>query len=154
MREFFGSARSNYDGVSGDSSGKEVVIQPYYDFNKQFGESYILRVSNKELRHKLASYAKAICTNDKIGYSQADRYSLLEEIKKVGKIGAITKKVNCDCSSMVGAIMYRAGFHDFNKWTSTRTLIVDFENSMKRNKRKYKIIKFKNSRNYIKAIFF
>lgn len=143
MREFFASARSNYDGVSGDSTGKEVVIQPYYDFNKQFGESYILRICNKELRHKNALYGKAICTNDMIGYSQADRYSLLEQLKKVGKIGNVTTRCNCDCSSMIGAIMYRAGYRDFNKWTSTRTLIVDFEKCMKAHKIKYKIIKFK-----------
>lgn len=145
MRTQFVSARSNYDKKSGDSSGREVTTQAYYDMNKQFGgQSYILRIVDTDTRHKVADYGKQIASNNNVGYSQDDRYSLLEQLKKVKKPSKITKKCNCDCSSLVGAIMYLMGYTDFNKWTSTRTLQADFTRSMKKNGVAYKVIKFKS----------
>lgn len=147
MRSKFAGARSNYDGKSGDSSGKEICIHKYYNFNKEFGQSYILRISDVTTRHRLPVYAKAICKNDLIGYSQQDRYSLIENLKKTVKIGDIKTKCNCDCSSMIGAIMYRMGFKSFNYWTSTRTMKSDFEKCMKQYGIKYRIIKFSGDQN-------
>lgn len=145
MRTKFVSARSNWDSKPGDGNGKEVMIQPYYDMNKQFGgQSYILRIVDTETRHKVAEYGKQIANNNKVGYSQSDRYSLLEQLKKVKKPSKITKKCACDCSSLVGAIMYLMGYTDFNKWTSTRTLQADFTRSMKKNGVAYKVIPFKS----------
>lgn len=127
------------NGNPGDQDKKEVKIAPYYEF----GQSVILRITDKKERHKISSYATAIAKNDNIGYSQSDRYSLYDILASGCKINDVKKKCNVDCSQMIASIFLRMGYKDFNKWTATTTLQRDFETCLKKHKVKYKVLKFK-----------
>lgn len=135
------------NGKGGDQDKKEVKVAPFYNF----GQTVILRIVDKNERHRVATYGKAIALNDNVGYSQADRYSLYDCLTSGCKIGDVKKKCNVDCSQMIACIMLRMGYKDFNKWTATTTLEKDFINCMKNHKRDYKVLKYKNQSQLLKG---
>lgn len=129
MRKLFVGARSDFDKKLGDSSGKEICVHSFYDFNKYWktGKNYILRIRSNQKRKDMANFGKQIANNNLIGYSQAKRYTLLEEAKKNKmKFKTITKKCACDCSSMVMTILRKQGFN-ISQWTTTANLITNMK---------------------------
>lgn len=85
---------------AGDQSGREVHIGSWYDF----GQTAVYRWRNREQATKYAKIIKALCQNDNVGYDQDDRSTLYNLLKKnKWDYKKVDKKVECDCSSLVGA---------------------------------------------------
>lgn len=93
-------------GQAGDQTGKEVYINNWYSYNW----TNVFRPNDPILAEKIAQICEDGCANNKIGYSQTDRNTLLAQAKKVGyDMSKITTPCNCDCSSFVSAICVCAG---------------------------------------------
>ena len=111
MTYIIGSARSDenrrYSGGKGgdqrqtaaeDYSG-EVSMQPFYHHSKGW---IIIRPMNPFVAYDIADKMRTACNNPNVGYSQSDRYGVLEN-------GVNSpKKVNCDCSTLVRACVKEA----------------------------------------------
>jgi hypothetical protein len=70
----------------------------------------VLRPLDANLAENIARQCENACANNKIGYSQSERNTLLREAKKVGyDMSKITTPCNCDCSSFVSAICVCCG---------------------------------------------
>ena len=113
-----GSARIDENGNAthgrpGDQTGKEVAIEPYYSHRQGW---YMLRAKDVQVAKKLAQAMREGCANDNIGYSQSDRYGVINYLKTYGSIAKISVKTNADCSSLVRACCVQAGITvgDFN----------------------------------------
>ena len=93
-------------GKSGDQTGKEVLIQNWY--NK--GWSAVFRAKEANIAEKIAKAAEQACLNNKIGYDQGQRTTLYEQAKKLDwDISKITEDCECDCSSLVSVCVNAAG---------------------------------------------
>lgn len=85
-------------GTAGDQSGKEVCIRTWY--NKNWGQ--VLRIENEQVRNQFANNMIDIAHNDKIGYDQNQRNTLLTQAKNVGfDFSKISVACECDCSSAI-----------------------------------------------------
>ena len=63
----------------------------------------------EEIGERVAGRAKSCVKNRNIGYDQARRNTLLEKYKKAGySFSNITEKCDCDCSSMITAVVIGA----------------------------------------------
>ena len=104
MKTMIGSARHDERGTySGGSPGDqtqsktpdysgEVSMQDFYVHSKGW---IILRAKNQGNALRIGEAMRRACNNSCIGYSQSDR----DGVVVAGT--ATTKKVNCDCSSLV-----------------------------------------------------
>lgn len=93
-------------GVAGDQNKKEVCIRDWY--NK--GWEYVLRFKNRAMAQKFAKAMKDAAENDKIGYDQYGRNTILIEAEKVGwDLSKITVPCESDCSSLVAVAAICAG---------------------------------------------
>ena len=94
------------DGQAGDQTKVEVYIRTWY--NRPW--NVILRAKDNLVREKIATAMELACKNDKIGYSQATRNSLWNNIKSVKfDPSKTTKEVNTDCSALVCVCCAYAG---------------------------------------------
>ena len=94
------------NGVAGDQTGKEVWILDWYDQNW----TSVLRPKDAALAEKIAQQCENACNNNKIGYSQSTRNTILAQAKTVNyNLSKITTPCNCDCSSFVSACCVCAG---------------------------------------------
>ena len=100
-------------GKAGDQTCKEVATEPYYRHRLGW---YLLRPKEAAVAKKLAQAMREGYANDNIGYSQSDRYGVLNNLKIYGSIAKIKAKTNADCSSLVRACCIQAGIlvGDFN----------------------------------------
>ena len=100
-------------GRAGDQTSREVATEPYYKHRLGW---YLLRPKEAAVANKLAQAMREGCANDNIGYSQSDRYGVLNNLKIYGSIAKIKAKTNADCSSLVRACCIQAGIlvSDFN----------------------------------------
>lgn len=121
-----GSARAGEDGytnqTAGDASGAEVSTQNWYLHSK----GWVVLRPDPEYAEKIAYACQAACDNNNIGYDQTNRNTLYNETKKVGFNPAkVTKKVECDCSSLVRVCCAYAGITvgDFNTASEVSTLV-------------------------------
>lgn len=96
-----------------DTSG-EVSLQSFYEHSKGW---YILRPKKVAHANAIAKAMEDACNNKHFGYSQSDRYSVLD--CKSTKNADIKKDVNCDCSSLVRKCIL----------DGTGTLVKDFATS-------------------------
>lgn len=86
------------NGAPGDQTAKEVCIRTWY--NKPWG--HVLRINNETVRKQFANDMIDIAKNDKIGYCQTHRNSLLTQAVKVNfDFTKITTACECDCSSAI-----------------------------------------------------
>ena len=99
------SENGTINGQPGDQTGGEVCTRELYNR----GWYCVLRPDDSELALKIANRALEIAHNDHIGYSQDDRYSINERYMEAGSFAGITTDCNCDCSSMVSAILRSVG---------------------------------------------
>lgn len=100
-------------GKAGDQTSREVATEPYYKHRLGW---YLLRPKEAAVANKLAQAMREGFANDNIGYSQSDRYGVLNNLKIYGSIAKIKAKTNADCSSLVRACCIQAGIlvGDFN----------------------------------------
>ena len=109
-------------GKAGDQTCKEVATEPYYRHRLGW---YLLRPKEAAVANKLAQAMREACANDNIGYSQSDRYGVLNNLKIYGSIAKIKAKTNADCSSLVRACCIQSGIlvGDFN--TSSEVAVLE-----------------------------
>ena len=109
-------------GKAGDQNSREVATEPYYKHRLGW---YLLRPKEVAVANKLAQAMREGCANDNIGYSQSDRYGVLNNLKIYGSIARIKAKTNADCSSLVRACCIQAGIivGDFN--TSSEVYVLE-----------------------------
>ena len=93
-------------GQAGDQTGKEVYINGWYDQSW----TSVLRPKDPVLAENIARQCENACKNDKIGYSQTDRNTILAQAKLAGyDMSRISAPCNCDCSSFVSAVCVCCG---------------------------------------------
>lgn len=117
------SENGGINGNAGDSTGKEVYMREWWDNNWTF----VYRPKKSSVAKTLVKGMKLACKNDNIGYGQYDRITLFNELKRLAGNGNITtahikrikKKVNCDCSSLVAALVYIAGYRTISPYMTT-----------------------------------
>lgn len=113
-----GSARHDENGKykggkRGDQTGHEVEIQAFY-FHKLGW--VVIRPKRIDTAIALADAMKTACFNANIGYSQSDRYGVINN-------GVASKtKVNCDCSSLIRACIKKATGKDVGDFTTASEL--------------------------------
>ena len=143
-----GSARQDengdyYDGKRGDQTGHEVETQEWYDHEKGW---IVIRAASARVREMIAQCMEMICANDKVGYSQTDRFSLKEFSKKYDyDTGLLSTACNADCSSAVCVCVNYAGIDVYD-------LVTDTEVDVLRSTGKFKILydtKYTRSPNYL-----
>lgn len=110
MAVMIGNARisehGTVNGTKGDQTGREVMTQPW----TQGGTwQYVIRPKSAKVAEKIAAAMKAACTNNNIGYSQADRMSLNYYAQLYKYNLAKVPLCNCDCSSLVAVCVNAAG---------------------------------------------
>lgn len=87
-----------HGGEAGDQSGKEVCIRTWYSGKWDA----VLRIENEEVRNQFGNNMIDIAKNDKIGYNQYQRNTLLTAaLKTKFDFSKITVACECDCSSAV-----------------------------------------------------
>lgn len=89
----------------GDQTKKEVVIRNYY--SKPW--VYLLRCKDEAKAEQMARACEALCNNDNVGYSQARRLTLNNELKKLNyDYTRLTTPCECDCSSFMAVCAHCA----------------------------------------------
>lgn len=98
-----GKAKS---GKAGDQTGKEVFARNWYDGDWAF----LARAKDPEIARKIAEAAAAGCANDRIGYDQNQRNTLLYRAEEADwNLAKISKSCECDCSSFVACCVQASG---------------------------------------------
>ena len=93
-------------GQAGDQTGKEVCIREWY--SKPW--SYVIRFKDEFKAEKVAKCMENASKNDRIGYSQYTRNTLLKEARKFNyDVSRVTTPCECDCSSLVSVACMYAG---------------------------------------------
>lgn len=108
-------------GKAGDSTKKEVCVRNWYNG----GWGFLARPKDPKVAEKIAAACEAGCANDKIGYDQSGRNTLLHEAKEVGfDLSKITTPCECDCSSFVTCCVMAGGIQIWSGGNAptTRTL--------------------------------
>jgi hypothetical protein len=122
MTPRFASARIDengkaYGGRSGDQTGREVMIQPWYAHSKDW---VVLRPIDPVAAEMIACNAEAAANNEHIGYDQWNRNSLYNEVKKYGfDCVKLTVDKECDCSTLVRVCAAYAGYDTDNAFRTT-----------------------------------
>lgn len=81
-------------GKAGDQNGKECMVEPWYKHEKGW---YVLRAKDRSVAKLIAKDMRAICENNKIGYSYWEHcYGLYNESKQYGFDAS---KVNSPCDT-------------------------------------------------------
>ena len=120
MKVVIGSARIDENGKltggkAGDQTGKEVSTQTFYMHSKGW---IGLRAKDSALAEKLAKGMQIACDNPNIGYDQNERLGVVRN-------GIESKvKTECDCSSLVRAVLKYAGVEVCNFTTSTAKAVI------------------------------
>ena len=120
-----GSARSSYGNTApGDQNGgREVSAENWYLHSKGW---VVLRAVDPAQRELIAQAMERACANDDIGYDQASRNTLYNNVKPYGfDPSRTTKKVNTDCSALVRVCANYAGIEvgDFITSSEAATLM-------------------------------
>ena len=115
-KKYSGGKKGDQRQTSANDFSGEVSMQNFYIHKKGW---YVLRPKDKMIADLIACKMKDACNNPNIGYSQSDRYSLLQS-------GIDTKvPVNCDCSSLVRQCIKEASgkdVGDFNTSSEAKVL--------------------------------
>lgn len=128
------------DGQPGDQTGNEVKRGPWY----QFGQNQVFRFKDRNKARRAAALIGACADNDMIGYGQSDRLTLYQEWSAANwNVNGITQPCNCDCSSLIAAVVNAVGIqvppylttysmqaglmatHEFEEFTSAQYLNSD-----------------------------
>lgn len=94
------------NGKAGDQTGKEVCIRSWY----ARPWNVVIRFKDKEMREKVAQCMEWACANDRIGYDQNQRNTLLNAVRNLGYDPRQARKnVETDCSALVTLCCIYAG---------------------------------------------
>lgn len=85
-------------GVSGDQTAKEVCITTWYNSSW----SHVLRLKDERVRKQFGNNMIDLANNNKVGYDQYQRNTLLPQAEKVNfDFSKINVACECDCTSAV-----------------------------------------------------
>ena len=99
-----GDQKQNQDNTKG-----EVLFEDWYASGGVKWD-FVLRCKDEYMRALIAEDAIKAARNANIGYNQNARYTLYDLVKNQSfDCGAISKPVDCDCSSLVTVCMNYAG---------------------------------------------
>jgi hypothetical protein len=120
MKVVIGSARSDSRGLlkgdkAGDNNGKEVSTQAFYMHSKGWVG---FKAKDSALAEKLARGMQIACDNPNIGYDQNERLGVVRNGIET------TTKTECDCSSLVRAVLKYAGVEVCNFTTATAKAVI------------------------------
>lgn len=94
---------------AGDQNGREVYIRNWC--SKPW--THVIRLKDAKMREKVADCMVAACNNNRIGYNQATRNSLLNYARNVGYNPAlVTSLCDTDCSALVTLCCIYAGIQE------------------------------------------
>lgn len=94
-------------GKPGDNNGQEYRVQPWYNF----GQKYVLRYPDPNIRNIIANYAKIMANKNVVGYDQTHRTSVWTGlINSSYDPNQMTTLRSGDCSSTTTAIVKSIGF--------------------------------------------
>lgn len=112
-------------GSAGDQTGKELSLQNAYIWTG--GWDACIRIKNLAKRKKYLNFIKWACSSSLIGYDQNQRLTLYNALKKIGfsNYKKLSKRVECDCSSLVACGLIVAGFTKINPSDTTMSLQKD-----------------------------
>lgn len=100
------SENGSINGKRGDQTKKEVCLRSWY--NKPW--NVVIRFFDTDMQDKVAYAVERAAANNHVGYSQNDRNSLLNAVRKFGyDPGTVTVDVNTDCSALVTVACIYAG---------------------------------------------
>lgn len=100
------SENGTINGKRGDQTKKEVCLRSWY--NKPW--NVVIRFFDTDMQDKVAYAVERAAANNHVGYSQNDRNSLLNAVRKFGyDPGTVTFDVNTDCSALVTVACIYAG---------------------------------------------
>ena len=123
MNYVIGSARVDErgrytGGKRGDQTGKEVATENMYNHSLGW---LCLRAKDAQRAQAIASAMRSACANNHIGYSQSDRLDIM-----AAGIDS-TRDTNCDCSSLIRAVVKHATGMDAGNFTtaSERTMLMN-----------------------------
>lgn len=110
------------DGKAGDQTGVEVSTQNWYKHSKGWR---VFRAKNVALGNLIADDMEYACLNPNIGYDQNQRGTLYTVSKPLlFNCKKVTKKCECDCSSLVRVCCAYAGIFLPNFRTSNEAAIL------------------------------
>lgn len=93
-------------GTAGDSTKKEVYTRTWY--NRPW--NVVIRFKDAKKAEKVAKAMEKACANNRIGYDQNQRNTVLTQARKFKyDMSKITTKCECDCSSLVSVCCMYAG---------------------------------------------
>ena len=95
------SETGRINGKPGDQTGNEVSVTDIYDR----GWLYVFRFKYKYYANEAVTRILECCENPCVGYSQDTRDTLLEQYKQAGAFSLIRTNCNCDCSSLIAAVL-------------------------------------------------
>lgn len=93
-------------GKAGDQTGKEVCVRSWY--NKPWG--CVIRFQDARMAEKVAQAMEMAAANNRIGYNQNQRNTLLKEARKHNyDISKVAVPCETDCSALVSVACMYAG---------------------------------------------
>lgn len=111
-------------GQAGDQTGREVCVRSWY--NKPWG--CVIRFTDSTMANAVARCMEMAAANDKIGYDQNQRNTLLKLARKYNyDVSRVTEKCETDCSALVSVACMYAGIPEstltlHGNCATTRTL--------------------------------
>ena len=98
--------RKSHGGAAGDQTKGEVCTRSWYSSPWNL----VLRPKDSAKAEKMAKACEAACANDKIGYDQYQRNTLLPQAKACGwDLSKITTACETDCSALMTVCAQCAG---------------------------------------------
>ena len=108
-------------GKSGDQTGKELATENAYIWSG--GWDCCIRIKNGAKRKKYIAFIKWACSSPLVGYDQGQRLTLYNALKSLDfDYKKLSKRVECDCSSLVACGLIVAGFTKISQSCTTRNL--------------------------------
>ena len=93
-------------GKAGDQTGKEVCVRSWY--SKPWG--CVIRFQDARMAEKVAQAMEMAAANNRIGYNQNQRNTLLKEARKHNyDISKVAVPCETDCSALVSVACMYAG---------------------------------------------
>lgn len=108
-------------GTAGDQNGRELCQENGYIWSG--GWDCCIRIKNEAKRKKYIAFIKWACNSPLIGYDQGQRLTLYNALKAIDfDYKKLSKRVECDCSSLVACGLIVAGFTKVSPSCTTRNL--------------------------------
>lgn len=118
-----------HGGTAGDQKGDEVSISPFGGAGRLYT---VFRYPDEKIARTMAFLAGDIANNELVGYDQNQRGTLFTELQKMGYDPSLIQQAcECDCSSLISAVIFIAfklgnvTGKNVSTWMDTGTLFTE-----------------------------